>query len=55
VQQQPLLAMAGELFRLVLTGNVKGEPNQTIALADAVDAHLALGPRRTTGATVLVP
>ena len=50
-----MLAMADELFWLVLAGKIKGEPNQSFALADAADAHRALESRRTTGATVLVP
>ena len=50
-----MLAMADELFGLVLAGKIKGEPNQIYALADAADAHRALEARRTMGATVLVP
>jgi NADPH2:quinone reductase len=50
-----MLAMADELFGLVLAGKIKGEPKQSYALADAAEAHRALESRRTTGATVLVP
>jgi NADPH2:quinone reductase len=50
-----MLAMADELFGLVRAGKIKGDPNQTFALADAAEAHRALESRRTTGATVLVP
>ena len=50
-----MLEMAKELFDLVLAGAIKGEPNQTFALAEAADAHRALEARRTTGATVLMP
>jgi NADPH2:quinone reductase len=50
-----LLAMADELFSLVLAGKIKSEPKQTFALADAADAHRALESRKTVGATVLVP
>ena len=50
-----MLAMADELFALVLAGKIKSEPNQIFALADAAEAHRALESRRTTGATVLVP
>jgi NADPH:quinone reductase len=50
-----MLAMADELFGLVLAGKIVGEPKQSFALADAADAHRALESRRTTGATVLVP
>jgi NADPH2:quinone reductase len=50
-----MLAMADELFGLVLAGKIVGEPKQSFALADAADAHRALESRRTTGATVLLP
>ena len=50
-----MLEMARELFDHVLAGRIRGEPNQTFALADAAQAHRALESRQTTGATVLVP
>src|SRR5579872_2976249 len=50
-----MLEMAKELFDLVLAGEIKGEPNQAFALADAADAHRVLEARKTTGATVLMP
>jgi len=50
-----MLAMAKELFDLVLAGKIKSEPRQTYALADAAEAHRALESRQTVGATVLVP
>jgi NADPH:quinone reductase len=50
-----MLAMAKQLFDLVLAGKVISEPKQIFALADAADAHRALESRKTTGATVLVP
>ncbi len=50
-----MLAMADELFALVLAGKIKSEPNQTFGLADAAEAHRALESRKTVGATVLVP
>jgi NADPH2:quinone reductase len=50
-----MLAMADELFDLVLAGKIVSEPKQTFALADAAEAHRALESRRTVGATVLVP
>jgi NADPH2:quinone reductase len=50
-----MLAMAQELFGLVLAGKIKSEPQQVLALKDAGEAHRALESRRTTGATVLVP
>ena len=49
------LEMAKELFDLVLAGKIRGEPNQSFALADAAEAHRALEARKTVGATVLVP
>jgi NADPH2:quinone reductase len=50
-----MLAMADELFDLVLAGKITGEPRQSFALADAAEAHRALESRATIGATVLVP
>ena len=50
-----MLAMADELFGMVLAGKIKSEPSQTYALADAARAHQALEARKTVGATVLVP
>jgi NADPH:quinone reductase len=50
-----MLAMAQELFDLVLAGKIQSEPNQSFALADAAEAHRALESRKTVGATVLVP
>ncbi len=50
-----MLAMADELFSLVLAGKITGEPRQSFALAEAAQAHRALESRATTGATVLVP
>jgi NADPH2:quinone reductase len=50
-----MLAMAKEVFDMVLAGKIHSEPKQTFALADAAEAHRALESRRTVGATVLVP
>ncbi|RZL87527.1 MAG: quinone oxidoreductase [Variovorax sp.] len=50
-----MLAMAKEVFDLVISGEIKSEPSQTYALDDAVEAHRALEARKTVGATVLVP
>ena len=50
-----MLRMADELFDLVLRGEIKSEPGQTFALADAAAAHRALESRQTVGATVLLP
>lgn len=50
-----MLAMADELFALVLAGKIVSEPRQSFALADAAEAHRALESRATAGATVLLP
>jgi NADPH2:quinone reductase len=50
-----MLAMAKELFDLVLAGKIRSEPSQTFGLADAAEAHRALEARKTVGATVLLP
>jgi NADPH2:quinone reductase len=50
-----MLAMAQEVFGMVLAGKIRSEPNQTFALADAAAAHQELESRRTIGATVLIP
>ena len=50
-----MLAMADDMFALVLAGKIKSEARQTYALKDAADAHRALESRKTTGATVLIP
>src|SRR6516225_10902437 len=50
-----MLAMAKELFDLVLAGKIRSEPSQIFGLAEAADAHRALEARKTVGATVLVP
>ncbi len=50
-----MLAMAAEVFDLVLAGKITSEPRQIFALADAAEAHRALESRSTVGATVLIP
>ena len=50
-----LVAAANELFDIVLSGKVKIEVNQTLALKDARQAHIDLESRKTTGSTVLMP
>jgi len=50
-----MLAMAKELFDLVLAGKIRSEPSQIDGLADAAEAHRALEARKTVGATVLMP
>ena len=54
-KREDLVAMATELFELVLAGKIVSEPRQQFALKDAASAHRALQARATTGATVLVP
>jgi NADPH:quinone reductase len=50
-----MLAMAKEVFDLVLAGKIAGEPKQVFALDQAGEAHRAVESRATTGATVLIP
>lgn len=50
-----MLAMAAEVFDMVMAGKIHNEPRQTFALAEAALAHQALESRQTSGATVLVP
>jgi NADPH:quinone reductase len=52
-KQADLLAMAQDLFDVVLSGAVKIEVNQTYPLLDAARAHEDLQARKTTGSTVL--
>jgi NADPH2:quinone reductase len=52
-KRENLLAMAKELFDVVLSGAVKIEVNQTYSLKDAAKAHADLAARKTTGSTVL--
>jgi NADPH2:quinone reductase len=49
-----LLAMAGELFDVVLAGKVKVEVKQTYALKEAAQAQRDLADRKTTGSTILL-
>jgi NADPH2:quinone reductase len=49
-----LLAMAKDLFAVVLSGAVKIEINQTYPLKDAAQAHRDLEARKTVGSTVLI-
>jgi NADPH2:quinone reductase len=50
-----LLAMAEELFAVVLSGQVRLSINQRYPLQDAATAHRELEARRTTGSTILIP
>lgn len=53
-QRKDLVAMANELFDVVLSGAVKIEVHQTYPLRDAAKAQTDLAARRTTGSTVLL-
>lgn len=55
VTRAELLAMADDLFALVLAGKIKVEPSKIYALKDAAEAHRELESRRTTGSMILVP
>ncbi len=50
-----LLAMAEELFSVVVSGQVRLSINQRYPLQDAATAHRELEARRTTGSTILIP
>ncbi len=50
-----LLAMAAELFEVVVSGKVRIDVAQRYPLREAAQAHRDLEARRTTGSTVLTP
>jgi NADPH2:quinone reductase len=50
-----LLAHARDLFKVVTSGAVKIEINQTYPLAEAARAHRDVEARKTTGSTILIP
>jgi len=50
-----LVKCAGALFKMVKSGAVKIEINQTYKLKDAAKAHRDLEARKTTGSTILIP
>jgi NADPH2:quinone reductase len=54
-RREDLVASADELFKVVTSGAVKIEVQQTYPLADVAQAHRDLEARRTTGSTVLLP
>jgi NADPH2:quinone reductase len=54
-KREDLDAMAGELFGLVESGQIKIDTNQRYALADVAQAHRDLEARKTTGSTILLP
>jgi NADPH2:quinone reductase len=53
-KRENLVAMANDLFDVVLTGAVRIEVNQTYPLKEAARAHRDLEARKTTGSTVLL-
>ncbi len=55
VTRAELLAMADDLFALVMAGKIKVEPSKIYGLKDAAEAHRELESRRTTGSMILVP
>ena len=50
-----LVASADALFKMVTSGKVRIEINQTYPLSKVADAHRDLEARKTTGSTVLLP
>jgi NADPH2:quinone reductase len=52
-KRSDLLAVARDLFDVVLSGKVRIEVNQSYPLRDAARAHQDLQARKTTGSTVL--
>ena len=53
--RKDLEGSARALFKLVTSGKIKIEINQTYALKDAKKAHQDLEARKTTGSTILIP
>jgi NADPH2:quinone reductase len=54
-KREDLLAIAKDLFDIVLSGKVKIAVNQKYPLKDAVKSHVDLESRATTGASILLP
>jgi NADPH2:quinone reductase len=50
-----MLEMADEVFGMVLAGQIRSEPAQSFALAQAAQAHRMLESRKSVGATILIP
>lgn len=53
--RERLEAMSAELFEMLRSGKIKVDIAQRFALEDAGKAQEALGARKTTGSTILVP
>jgi NADPH:quinone reductase len=54
-KREDLLAIAGDLFKVVSSGAVKIPINQRYALKDVQKAHRDLEGRATTGSSILIP
>jgi NADPH2:quinone reductase len=54
-KREDLLAIAKDLFDVVMSGKVKIAVNQKYPLKDAVKSHRDLEGRETTGASILLP
>ncbi|TGU24511.1 quinone oxidoreductase, partial [Mesorhizobium sp. M4B.F.Ca.ET.150.01.1.1] len=54
-KREDLVASAGALFDVVLSGAVEIKINQRYALKDAAKAQSDLEGRKTTGTTILIP
>jgi len=55
VERADLETGAAELFGLIKSGTINIQINQTYPLKDAVQAHIDLEARKTTGSTILIP
>lgn len=54
-KRHDLIASAEDLFRVLLSGEVKAEVRQRYALKNVVQAHRDLEQRKTSGSSVLIP
>ncbi len=54
-KREDLLAHAADLFKVVASGAIEIEINQTYPLKEAAQAHRDLEARKTSGSTVLIP
>lgn len=54
-KREDLVHAADEVFRLILEGVLSVNVNQSVPLAQVVEAHHALAAGSTTGSTILVP
>ncbi len=54
-RREDLEAAARRLFEVLASGAVRCEVNRRFKLADAAEAHRALGDRETTGSSILLP